>query len=267
MTAGRWTSARHGAVTVLTYRRPPQNVIGFADLAALSRALRDAAADDGSHVVVLTGGVPGFFVAHADLADVAHLRAGTDPGPHGPQVWAEVAALVADLPQPVVAAVNGQAWGGGFELALACQLRVAGRSAHLRFVEVAHGAIPGAGGTQRLPRLVGPALAARLVLAGELVTADQALAAGIVDAVVPDEDFLDHVLAWVAPIAAAPRHALAAAKQALVQGVSLPLRDGLALEQRLFRDVLRSPQTQALHAAGEAPFAPATPFAPAPHPH
>jgi enoyl-CoA hydratase/carnithine racemase len=244
-----WDSTRHGAVTVLTYRREPENVLGFADLAELAARLRTCGDDEATRVIVLTGGLPGFFVAHADLADVKHLVDDTDAGPHGPDAWGDTLRLISEVPQPVVAAVNGQAWGGGFELALACLVRVASESAHLRFVEVAHGAIPGAGGTQRLPRLIGMSRAARLVLGGEVLTAGDALALGVVDAVVPDDEFLTSVLAWVAPMAAAPRHSLVAAKRALVDGAQLPLHEGLALEQALFRDVLRSPETRALHAA------------------
>jgi enoyl-CoA hydratase/carnithine racemase len=229
--------------------REPDNIVGFSDLAALAGALRTAADDQSSRVIVLTGGIHGYFAAHADLADVQHLRNGSDPGEHGPEAWGQAMALISSIPQPVVAAVNGQAWGGGFELALACQMRVAASSAHLRFVEVAHGAIPGAGGTQRLPRLIGLARASRLVLAGDRLAADEALALGVVDAVLPDDGFLTHVLAWVEPIAAAPRHSLAAAKRALVEGFAMPLSDGLALEQHLFREVLRSPQTRTMHGA------------------
>jgi len=245
-----WQVQRHDAVAVLSYRREPENVLGFADLAELDQRLIEVGEDAAVRVIVLTGGLPGYFVAHADLADVDSLVFGTDPGPFGPDAWTNTLQRIADVPQPVVAAVNGQAWGGGFELALACLMRVASESAHLRFVEVEHGAIPGAGGTQRLPRLVGPATAARLVLGGELVTAQVALRLGIVDAVFPDDDFLAQVLAWVAPLARAPGHSLAAAKRALVDGAALALSDGLALEQRLFREVLQSPQTRAMHGHG-----------------
>ncbi|BEP14083.1 enoyl-CoA hydratase [Acidothermaceae bacterium B102] len=242
-----WQRTQHDAVAVLTYRREPDNALGFVDLGELDSLLLCVAKDEATRVIVLTGGLPGFFVAHADLADVEQLVRGDSGGPHGPDAWGTALQRISDVPQPVVAAVNGQAWGGGFELALACMMRVAAQSAQLRFVEVAHGAIPGAGGTQRLPRLVGPSQAARLVLSGELLTAEQAAALGVVDAVLPDEDFLAHVLTWLAPIAAAPRHSLVAAKRALVEGALLPLPQGLDLEQRLFRDVLRSPETRALH--------------------
>jgi enoyl-CoA hydratase/carnithine racemase len=138
------------------------------------------------------------------------------------------------MPQPVVAAVNGQAWGGGCELALACTMRVAAASAHFSQPEVTVGIIPGAGGTQRLPRVVGPGRAAELILSGRAIGADEAARIGLVEAVLPDDRFLEHVLDWVRPIADKPRHAVVAAKRAIVEGMELPLRDGLRVEGRLF---------------------------------
>jgi enoyl-CoA hydratase/carnithine racemase len=138
------------------------------------------------------------------------------------------------MPQPVIAAVNGQAWGGGCELALACTMRVAAASAHFSQPEVTVGIIPGAGGTQRLPRVVGPGRAAELVLSGRVVDADEALRIGLVEAVLPDDDFLARAARWAQPIATKPRHAIVAAKRALVEGFDLPLADGLRVEGRLF---------------------------------
>jgi enoyl-CoA hydratase/carnithine racemase len=113
-------------------------------------------------------------------------------------------------------------------------MRVAAASAHLAQVEVNLGLIPGAGGTQHLPRLVGPGRAAELILSGRVVQAEEALAIGLVEAVLPDDGFMDGVLEWVAPIAARPRHALAAAKLAILASRDRPLADGLRLEGRLF---------------------------------
>ena len=130
-------------------------------------------------------------------------------------------------------------------------MRVASTAASLRFVEVADGAIPGAGGTQRLPRLVGMSTAARLVMGGEHLGAHDAERLNLVEAVLPDEEFLSHVLQWLAPLAGSPRHTLVAAKRALVQGADLTLADGLELEQRLFRQALASPETRELHRSRE----------------
>jgi enoyl-CoA hydratase/carnithine racemase len=142
-----------------------------------------------------------------------------------------------------VAAVNGQAWGGGCELALACTLRVASASAHFSQPEVAVGIIPGAGGTQRLPRVVGPGRAAELVLSGRVVESDEAERIGLVQAVIPDDGFVESAIEWAGRIAAQPRHAVIAAKQALVQGLQLPLAEGLRLEGRLFIECQVRPET------------------------
>jgi enoyl-CoA hydratase/carnithine racemase len=228
-----WDVTQHGAVAVATFKRPPRNFMSFETMGELETRLLDLAARDDINVVVLTGGVPGYFVAHADLDDLTKL-AGGQPTEADPGSWSRTLALIESMPQPVVAAINGQAWGGGCELSLACTLRVAATSAHLGQPEVNVGIIPGAGGTQRLPRLVGPGRAADLVLSGRIVNAEEALRIGLIEAVLPDDGFIDHVLEWVAPIAGKPRFAIAAAKQALIEGLRLPLAEGLRLEGRLF---------------------------------
>jgi enoyl-CoA hydratase/carnithine racemase len=243
-----WRVESHGPVAVMVFERPPENLMSFVLLDQLDRLLLQVSDDPAVRVVVVTGGVPDYFVGHADLGDVKQL-VDERPGHGDPDAWGRTLGRFASMPQPVVAAVNGQAWGGGCELALAAMLRVASSAAHFRFVEVAAGAIPGAGGTQRLPRLIGAARAAEMILSGRLVHADEALRLGLVDAVLPDEGFLDAVLDWLAPIARQPRHSLVAAKQAMVQGLSMKLNDGLDNEQRIFRAVLRSPETKTMHAA------------------
>ena len=126
--------------------------------------------------------------------------------------------MLESMPQPVVAAVDGQAWGGGCELSLACTLRVASERAHFGQPEVAVGIIPGAGGTQRLPRLVGAGRAAELVLSARIIDAAEALRIGLVEAVLPTDGFVDAVLEWVQPMATKPRPALFAAKRAVIEG-------------------------------------------------
>jgi len=242
-----WQTELRAGVAVLTYTRPSENVLGFAGLAELDAELQRLAADEHTRVLVLTGGLPGYFVEHADLADVAALVHGGETGPHGPGAWPRALSRINAIPQPVIAAVNGQAWGGGLELALSCLMRVACPAAHFRFPEVGDGAIPGAGGTQRLPRLIGLSKAARLILGGEVITAQAALQLGLVDSILPGNGFLNAVLDWAAPLAAQPRHALAAAKQALLLTTQLPLSQGVAREQEIFRAILASPQTRAMH--------------------
>ena len=246
-----WDSELHDGMAVLSYTCPPENVLGFADLAELDEALQRLADDEHARVIVLTGGLPGYFAAHADLADVAALVHGHGTGPHGPETWPNALARISAVPQPVIAAINGQAWGGGLELALSCLMRVASPTAHFRFPEVADGAIPGAGGTQRLPRLIGLPRATRLILSGEQVSAQEALQFGLIDAILPGDDFLPAVLAWAAPFTTQPRHALAAAKQALLLTTGLPLDQGIAAEQEIFRTILTSPQTRCIHTGPE----------------
>ena len=242
-----WDAELRGRVAILTYTRPPENVLGFADLAQLDATLQRWGDDERARVIVLTGGIPGYFAAHADLADIGALAHDTPTGLHGPEAWRRALTRISAMPQPVIAAVNGQAWGGGFELALSCLMRLASPAAHFRFPEIADGAIPGAGGTQRLPRLIGLPRAARLILSGELVRAEEALRLGLVEALLPSEGFLQAVQDWAAPLASQPRHSLAAAKHALLLSTQTTLDQGLAAEQDIFRAVLTSPQTKAQH--------------------
>ncbi|HEX9683501.1 MAG TPA: enoyl-CoA hydratase/isomerase family protein [Acidimicrobiales bacterium] len=228
-----WTDTRHGAVAVLTFTNPPRNLMPMAGMTELREHLDRIATDDSVTVVVLIGGIDGYFVAHADTADLAKLGHG-EPVDGDPADWSRALALMAEMPQPVVAAVDGQAWGGGCEISLGATMRVASTAAHFAQPEVAVGIIPGAGGTQRLSRLVGTGRAARMVLTGEPIDADDALRIGLVEAVLPDDGFLDHVLTWVAPMIRHPRGAVVAAKRAVLEGSEKPLAEGLALETQMF---------------------------------
>lgn len=191
-----WSVDQHDRVAVATFTRPPRNLMSFAAMGELEEVLGGLAEREDVSVVVLTGGVPGYFVAHADLDDLIRLARGEDVD-GDPTAWNRALALAESMPQPVVAAVNGQAWGGGCELSLACTLRVAASEAH------------------------------RI---------------GLVEAVLPDEGFLTHVLEWLGPIAVKPRRALAAAKRAVVDGLRLPFDEGLRLEGRLFVECQLDPE-------------------------
>lgn len=261
MGAEHWRREQRGAVAVLTFDRPPRNLMSFRAMGELTELLTEVGEDDATNVVVLTGAHPDVFVAHADLEDLGRLGRG-DESVGSPLSWPAAMAAITQIPQPVVAAVNGQAWGGGCEICLACTLRVAAASAHFGQPEVVVGIIPGAGGTQRLPRLVGPGRAAELILSGRVIQADEALRIGLVEAVLPDDGFLDAVLAWVAPIAANPRRAVAAAKKAMQEGLDRPLADGLRIEAELFLACQADPDTLDLQdrvsQGGEISGAPAT---------
>jgi enoyl-CoA hydratase len=240
-----WTLSRRDSIALATFTRPPRNLMSMAAMSELEQLAGEVAADPDIAVLVVTGGVDGYFVAHADLDDLTRLGKG-DHVEGDPGSWARTFTLLEAMPQPVVAAVDGQAWGGGCELSLACTLRVASERAHFGQPEVAVGIIPGAGGTQRLPRLIGAGRAAELVLSARIIDAREALRIGLVEAVLPNVDFVERVLEWVQPMATKPRAALFAAKRAVIDGLRLPLEEGLRLEGRLFVECQTRPDTIAI---------------------
>ncbi len=228
-----WTIDRRDKIAVCTFTRPPRNFMSFAAMTELEAVLKELADDDSVSIVVLTGGVDGFFVAHADLDDLTKIGRGEEVE-GDPFSWGRSLALLESMPQPTVAAINGQAHGGGSEISLACTVRVIAESGHMGQPEVVVGIIPGAGGTQRLPRLVGPGRGAELVLSGRAVSSREAVEIGLANVVLPDDGFIDHVVEWLQPIARNTRASLVAAKRAVVQGMRLPFDEGLRLEGQLF---------------------------------
>lgn len=250
---GSWTVDQRGRVAVLTFTRPPRNWMNLASMTELVGLLDDLSrrTDDVS-VVMLTGGVDGYFVAHADLDDLALFAKGQLPE-GDPASWRDATALLESMPQPTVAAIDGQAWGGGCEISLACTMRVGSERAHLGQPEVAVGIIPGAGGTQRLPRLVGGGIGAELVLSGRIVQADEAHRIGLLNAVLPTDGFVDAAVDWCEQIARHSPAAVFAAKRAVVEGLRLPLEDGLRLEGRAFVEVNSSEDARARNAAVRRP--------------
>ena len=232
-----WSVKQYGGVAVLTFTRPPRNFLDFASMLELGDRLEELAEQSEQvKVVMLTGGVDGYFVAQGDMADLQ--RAGRGEAPEGIPSWRRLTGLLRDMPQPTVAAVDGQAWGGGNELALACQLRIGSERAHLGNPEVKVGIIPGGGGSQRLPRLIGPGFAADAILRGRVFRADEALRLGWLNAVLPVEGFVDAAVAWCQEMADLPSDGLFAAKKVLVQGLELPLQEGLELEIAEFLNIV-----------------------------
>ena len=232
-----WTESRHGRVAVLTFTRPPRNWMNILSMTELVGHLERLSELGGEvTVVMLTGGVDAYFIAHADLDDLAVLSRGEDVG-GDLGAWARALDRLESMPQPTVAAIDGQAWGGGCETALACTLRIGSERAHLGQPEVSVGIIPGAGGTQRLPRLVGSAVGAELCLSGRVIRAEEAFRIGLLNAVLPNEGFVAAAVEWCQRIARNPASAVFAAKRAVVQGLRMPLEEGLRLEGRLFAEV------------------------------
>jgi enoyl-CoA hydratase len=151
---------------------------------------------------------------------------------------------VAEIPKPVVAAVTGYALGGGCELALAADFRIAADDATFGQPEVLLGIIPGAGGTQRLARLIGPSKAKDLIFSGRFVKADEALAIGLADRLVPAASVYEEALAWASQFKKAAPYALAAAKTAIDKGLGVDLATGLAIEQQQFAGVFATQDSQ-----------------------
>ena len=220
-----------GGIGTLRLDRPPMNALNVAVQEQLRAAAHEAANRADVRAVVLYGG-PNVFAAGADVKEMATLSY--------VEMTARSSALqsaftaVADIPKPVVAAVTGYALGGGCELALTADHRVAAEDARLGQPEIKLGIIPGAGGTQRLPRLVGPARAKDLIFTGRFVGAAEALAIGLVDRVVPAGEVYAAALEWAGQFAAGPAQALRAAKTAIDEGLEASLTTGLAIERAQF---------------------------------
>jgi enoyl-CoA hydratase/carnithine racemase len=218
-------------VATIRLERPPMNALNTQIQEELRAAAAEITADPAIRAVILYGGEK-VFAAGADVKEFA--------GQDHAYMMRDAARLsssldaVARIPKPVIAAVTGYALGGGCELALAADFRVSADNAKWGQPEILLGIIPGAGGTQRLPRLVGPAKAKDLVFTGRFVDAAEALAIGLVDVVVPAAEVYPTALAMAAKFAKGPALALAAAKAAIDGGLDGDLASGLRLEAHLF---------------------------------
>jgi len=211
--------------------RPKMNAISFQVQAELREAAAEAADRDDVRAVVVYGG-DRVFAAGNDVKEMADLSY-ADMIKRGASVQSAVTA-VARIPKPVVAAITGYALGGGCELALAADVRFAAEDAQLGQPEVLLGIIPGAGGTQRLSRLVGPSRAKELIYTGRFVKADEALAMGLVDRVLPKDQVYDEAVAWAGQFKGAAALALRAAKEAVDRGLEVDLDTGLEIERAAF---------------------------------
>lgn len=211
--------------------RPKMNALNTQVWAEISAAAEEATERDDVKAVVLYGGEK-VFAAGADIKEMADLSY-VDMVDRSGKLQASCLS-VARIPKPVVAAVAGYALGGGCELALCADVRFAADSAVLGQPEILLGIIPGAGGTQRLTRLIGPSKAKDLIYTGRFVEAEEALAIGLVDRVVPAADLYDEALAWARQFAGAATYALRAAKEAIDRGVEVDLETGLQIERQQF---------------------------------
>jgi enoyl-CoA hydratase/carnithine racemase len=218
-------------VAVVQLDRPPMNALSTQVQDELLAVSRDLARRADVRAVVVHGG-PKVFAAGADIKEMAAMSY-VDMALRIQTLQAGIGAL-SEVPVPTIAAITGYALGGGLEIALACDLRIAADSARLGVPETTLGVIPGGGGTQRLARLVGPAKAKDLIWSGRHVRADEALAIGLVDQVVAPDEVLDVALQRAHTLAAGPTMANRAAKAAVDRGLEMSLTEGLALEAQLF---------------------------------
>jgi len=240
-------------VALIRLDRPKANALSGAVLGQL-QAVATELQDDPPGAVVLWGGRR-IFAAGADIVELP--ESGADAV--GANFAGALGALAA-LPRITIAAVNGYALGGGLELALACDLRVCGENARFGLPEVLLGVIPGGGGTQRLPRLIGASRAKELIFTGRQMRAEEALAIGLVNRVVAPDFVLESALAWAAELAGCPLVAHGLAKAAVDRGLEGSLTEGLAIEQEAFVTVARTEDASrgiasfAEHGPGKATF-------------
>lgn len=233
---------KRGRVAYITINRPEaRNAIDFETARELSGAWTDFRDDDDLWIGVLTGAGDKSFSAGADLKSLIPALTGAgqsqeqvnDGGfggiTRGFECW-----------KPIIAAINGHCFAGGFEIMLACDLRIASDNAVFGQTEVRWGIIPGAGGTQRLPRSIPLAKAMEIILMGDHFTAEEAYRIGLINKVVPQSELMNEVVRWVETLLQRGPLALRAAKQAMLQGLNMPLDEGMQLEQRLFAGVLRT---------------------------
>jgi enoyl-CoA hydratase len=220
-----------GIATVTINRPEKRNALNAVVRREVIEVLDELRDDKNARVIVLTGAGDRAFIAGADISEFAERTAIEQRvAMTGRRLFEEIAAF----PKPTIAMINGFALGGGCEVALACDLRIATRSAKLGQPEIRLGILPGGGGTQRLPRLVGPGRAMRLVLTGELIDATEAERIGLVDWVVDDGTLHDRTMEIASTIAGYSPIALELAKTAIRTAMETPLSAGLAHERELF---------------------------------
>ncbi|MBI1995925.1 MAG: enoyl-CoA hydratase [Deltaproteobacteria bacterium] len=224
---------KQGPVSVIQINRPQKkNSLNTELRHEMEEVMREIAADAKQRAVILTGGEE-IFCAGADISEIEGAASAEAAYQHAREFQILFEQLEA-LPQPVIAAVSGYALGGGCELALACDFRIASDTARFGLPEIKIGAFPGGGGTQRLPRLIGTAKAKEMILIGDPITAEQALAVGLVMKVTPKARLMEEANAFAVKLASLPRLALQASKMLINRSQEMDLASGLELEARSF---------------------------------
>ena len=230
-------------IATITFNRPKAlNALNGALLKELDEALDDVLGNEDIRVLVLTGSGDKSFVAGADISELATFDA------LQAKIFAQnghaIIAKLQQMPIAVIAAVNGFALGGGTEIALACDFVYASENAKFGLPEITLGLIPGFGGTQRLPRLIGTNLAKELIFTGRMISAEEALQIGLANKVVPADDLMSAVMKTASGIASKGRVSLRAAKQAINRGLDVDLASGCAIEIDAFAICMTSPDAK-----------------------
>jgi enoyl-CoA hydratase/carnithine racemase len=251
---------RRGRVAVVTLTNPPYNFLRQGMVHELALLFQALAQDGSIGSVVLTGGVPGYFIAHADLDVVSATRPDNPQARTGLALWHRTFAAMEASPRVVIAAINGQAAGGGCELALACDFRFIARGARIGLIESQLGILPGAGGTQRLTRLLGRGRALELLLEGRLCEADEAVAIGLAHRACEPARLLGEAVEYGQRLASRSPAAVRGIKRCIYEGSELPFQASLRLETEMFLSTMetdwareRLRQAAASYASGHPP--------------
>jgi enoyl-CoA hydratase len=242
---------REGATLVATINNPPRNFLNATIIQELTTLAAEVAADESVRALVLTGGVDGIFITHYDVGELsglsevmstrADIAAGSDLHPTH-----KLFLALQDLRVPVIAAINGTAMGGGCELALACDFRIKSTEGVMGLPEVRVGILPGAGGTQRMTRLLGVAKAMELMLLGNTVDGATAERIGLVHRAVAPDRVLPEALELAGELAKRPPLSVALIKQCILKGSEMPLPEALRFEQEAFWKTMRSEDARRL---------------------
>ena len=242
MTPTWLTQHDEDGIATVTINHPPANTLTPQGLMELESTLEELAKNDRVKVIVITG-TGRFFIAGADirvLVDLDSSSKGRDMAHTGQRIF----HTIETFPKPVIAAINGACLGGGLELALCCHIRLAAEDIELGLPEINLGIIPGFGGTQRLPRIVGQSKATELILTGNSISAQEGKSLGLVSQVFPPDDLLRQATGLARRIASKGQMAVRAALKALQQGLEPGFREGLLLEATLFGELCESEDKQ-----------------------
>lgn len=212
---------------VAVINNPPVNALSQTVLKELNSLLDEYLDDDEVRVIVLTGAGEKLFSAGADITEFKNIQAGKEPEISGQELFLKIE----NYPKPIIAALQGSSYGGGTELAMACHLRILSASAQMGLPEVKLGIIPGWGGTQRLPRLIGKTKALEVMLTGDPLNAQEALAYGLVNKVVPADAVLAEAKALAARLAKGAPLAMREILRAVNQGLNTTIEEGLKIER------------------------------------